>query len=156
MTLKLPATGEAVIIDIGQADNIHPTNKQDVGKRLALWAMAKTYGRELVYSGPIYKSHDVQGDKIALTFDSIGGGLLAKNEEPLKGFAIAGSDKKFVWAKARIDGEKVIVSSPQVTSPVAVRYAWADNPDCNLYNKAGLPASPFRTDDWPGITKGKD
>jgi sialate O-acetylesterase len=156
MTLKLPATGQAVIIDIGDARDIHPTNKQDVGKRLALWAMAKTYGREIVYSGPVYKSHEVQGNQIVISFESVGGGLEARNDEPLKGFAIAGSDRKFVWAKARIVGDKVIVSSPEISNPVAVRYAWADNPECNLYNKAGLPASPFRTDDWPGTTKGRD
>ncbi len=156
LTLKLPATGQAVIIDIGEAGNIHPKNKQDVGKRLALWALAKTYGKDVVYSGPIYKSHEIQGDKIVLSFDSIGGGLVAKGGGQLKGFAIAGSDKKFVWADARIEGDKVVVSSPKVKSPVAVRYAWADNPECNLYNQADLPASPFRTDDWPGITVGKE
>ena len=154
MTLKVPATGQAVIIDIGEAADIHPKNKQDVGKRLALWALAKTYGKDVVYSGPIYKSCEIQGDKVVLSFDSIGGGLVAKGGDQLKGFAIAGSDKKFVWADARIDGDKVVVSSPKVTSPVAVRYAWADNPECNLYNKADLPASPFRTDDWPGVTIG--
>ncbi len=154
MTLKVPATGQAVIIDIGEAADIHPKNKQDVGKRLALWALAKTYGKDVVYSGPIYKSCEIQGDKVVLSFDSIGGGLVAKGGDQLKGFAIAGSDKKFVWADARIDGDKVIVSSPKVTSPVAVRYAWADNPECNLCNKADLPASPFRTDDWPGVTIG--
>ena len=152
----MPATGQAVIIDIGEARDIHPKNKQDVGKRLALWALAKTYGKDVVYSGPIYKSQEIQGDKVVLSFDSIGGGLVAKGGDRLKGFAIAGSDKKFVWAEARIEGDKVIVSSPKVKSPVAVRYAWADNPECNLYNKADLPASPFRTDDWPGMTVGKE
>jgi sialate O-acetylesterase len=152
MTQKLPATGEAVIIDVGAATDIHPKNKQDVGKRLGLWALAKTYGRDVVYSGPIYRSHEIQGDKVVLSFDSIGGGLVARRDEPLKGFAIAGSDRKFVWADARIAGDKVEVSSPDVKAPVAVRYAWADNPDCNLYNKADLPAGPFRTDDWPGVT----
>ena len=145
-----------MIIDIGEAGNIHPKNKQDVGKRLALWALAKTYGKDVVYSGPMYKSHEIQGDKVVLSFDSLGGGLVAKGGDRLKGFAIAGSDKKFVWADARIEGDKVVVSSPEVKSPVAVRYAWADNPECNLYNKADLPASPFRTDDWPGITVGKE
>jgi len=154
LTLQVPATGQAVIIDIGEAGNIHPKNKQDVGKRLALWALAKTYGKDVLYSGPTYKSQEIQGDKIALSFDSIGGGLVAKGGDQLKGFAIAGSDKKFVWADARIEGDKIIVSSPKVKSPAAVRYAWADNPECNLYNQADLPASPFRTDDWPGITIG--
>lgn len=156
LTLKLPATGQAVIIDIGEGNNIHPKNKQDVGKRLAVWALAKTYGKDVVYSGPIYKSHEIQGDKVVLSFDSLGGGLVAKGGDKLKGFAIAGSDKKFAWADARIEGDKIVVSSPKVTSPVAVRYAWADNPECNLYNQAGIPASPFRTDTWPGITVGKE
>jgi sialate O-acetylesterase len=156
LTLKVHATGQAVIIDIGDAGNIHPKNKQDVGKRLALWALAKTYGKDVVYSGPIYKSYTIEGDKVVLSFDSIGGGLVAKGKDQLEGFAIAGSDKKFVWADARIEGDQVLVSSPKVKSPVAVRYAWAENPACNLYNKAGLPASPFRTDDWPGITVGKE
>ncbi len=155
MTLALPNTGMAVIIDIGDANDIHPKNKQDVGKRLALWALARTYGKELVYSGPIYKSMEIEGEKIILHFDHVGGGLVARPNEPLKGFAIAGADRKFVWADAKIDGDSVVVSSSEVSEPVAVRYAWADNPVCNLYNKEGLPASPFRTDDWPGVTVGK-
>jgi sialate O-acetylesterase len=152
MTLALPNSGMAVIIDIGDANDIHPKNKQDVGKRLALWALAKSYGKELVYSGPIYKSMKIEGEKIILRFDHVGGGLVAGPDEPLKGFAIAGADRKFVWAEAKIDGDSVVVSSDEVSTPVAVRYAWADNPVCNLYNEEGLPASPFRTDDWPGIT----
>ena len=152
MTLALPKTGMAVIIDIGDANNIHPKNKQDVGKRLALLALARSYGKKLVYCGPIYKSMRVEGNKIILHFDYVGGGLVAGGGEPLKGFAIAGADRKFVWADAKIDGDTVVVSCDKVTKPVAVRYAWADNPVCNLYNKEGLPASPFRTDDWPGIT----
>jgi len=142
----------AVIIDIGEADDIHPKNKQDVGKRLALWALARSYGKELVYSGPIYKSMEIDGEKIILHFDHVGGGLVAGPDEPLKGFAIAGADHKFVWADAKIDGDSVVVSSDEVSTPAAVRYAWADNPVCNLSNKEGLPASPFRTDNWPGIT----
>jgi sialate O-acetylesterase len=152
MTLALPNSGMAVIIDIGDANDIHPKNKQDVGKRLALWALAKSYGKELVYSGPIYKSMKIEGEKIILRFDHVGGGLVAGPDEPLKGFAIAGADRKFVWAEAKIDGDSVVVSSDEVSAPAAVRYAWADNPVCNLYNEEGLPASPFRTDDWPGIT----
>ena len=155
MTLKLPNTGQAVIIDIGEAENIHPKNKQDVGKRLALWALAKTYGKHVIYSGPMYRSMEKKGEQIVLHFDHVGGGLVAKGEGELKGFAIAGEDQKFVWADARIVGDTVVVSSPAVTAPSAVRYAWADNPVCNLYNKADLPACPFRTDDWPGITAGK-
>ncbi len=152
MTLSLPKTGMAVIIDIGDADNIHPKNKQDVGKRLALWALAKTYGRKLVYSGPLYKSMKVEGGKIIVHFEHIGGGLVVGGGEPLKGFAIAGADRKFVWADAKINGIIIVIDSDKVAEPVAVRYGWADNPVCNLYNKQGLPASPFRTDDWPGIT----
>ena len=152
MTLTLPKTGMAVIIDIGDADNIHPKNKQDVGKRLALWALADTYGKKLVYSGPIYKSMKVDGGSIVLKFDHVGGGLVAKGDETLKGFSVAGADRKFVWADAKIDGDTVVVSSDKVSEPAAVRYAWADNPVCNFYNKEDLPASPFRTDKWPGVT----
>jgi len=148
MTLSLPKTGMAVIIDIGDAKDIHPRNKQDVGKRLALWAQSQVYGKELVYSSPLYESMKVEGGKVRVKFKHAGTGLEAKGEK-LTGFSIAGEDKKFVWADAKLDGfDSVIVSSDKVTAPVAVRYAWADNPECNLYNKEGLPASPFRTDDW--------
>lgn len=153
MTLSLPNTGMAVAIDIGDANDIHPKNKQDVGKRLALNALATVYGQEIVYSGPLYKSMSFDGDKIRLVFDHVGGGLVA-GDKKLTGFAIAGEDKQFVWADAIIEGNTVVVSSPQVLNPAAVRYGWADNPVCNLYNQEGLPASPFRTDDWPGITFG--
>jgi len=155
MTLKLPHTGQAVIIDIGEAEDIHPKNKQDVGRRLALWALAKDYGQNVVYSSPMYKACQKQDKQIVVEFDHLGGGLVAKDGPALKGFAIAGEDRKFVWAEAKIEGDKVVVSSPEVPKPVAVRYAWADNPICNLYSKAGLPACPFRTDDWPGITAEK-
>jgi len=154
MTLALPNTGMAVTIDIGEADNIHPQNKQDVGKRLGLAARHVAYGETLVYSGPIYRSMRVERNTIRLRFDHVGSGLVAK-DGALTGFAIAGTDKKFVWADARIDGDTVVVSSSKVLNPVAVRYAWAINPVCNLYNKEGLPASPFRTDSWPGVTEGK-
>ena len=150
MTLSVPNTGMAVAIDIGEPD-IHPKNKQDVGKRLALWALAKTYGKNIVYSGPIYKSMNVDGNKAILTFDNVGGGLMAKGDL-LKGFAVAGTDKKFVWADAKIEDNTVVVSSDKVSAPAAVRYAWEKNPVCNLYNKEGLPATPFRTDTWPGVT----
>ncbi len=153
MTLSLPKTGMAVAIDIGDANDIHPRNKQDVGKRLALNALAIAYGKKVVYSGPIYERMKREGNAIRLYFKHVDGGLTTPNGEPLKGFAIAGADRKFVWADARIGGNTVVVSSPQVPEPVAVRYAWADNPVCNLYNRAGLPASPFRTDDWPGVTQ---
>ena len=150
-TLKVPNTGMAVTIDVGDARNIHPKNKQDVGKRLALWALAKTYGKDIVYCGPLYKSMTRQADKIILKFDCVGGGLLARGSR-LKGFAIAGADKKFVWADAKIEGDTIVVTGSGVKTPAAVRYAWAPNPTCNLYNKEGLPASPFRTDTWPGVT----
>jgi sialate O-acetylesterase len=157
MTLATPNTGMAVIIDIGEANNIHPKNKSDVGKRLAMWALAKTYKKAIEYSGPLYKYMEVNGDKAIVHFDNVAGGLMVSSKqadanEPLKGFAIAGADKKFVWAEAKIDGDKVVVRSDKVAEPVAVRYGWADNPVCNLYNKAGLPASPFRTDIWEGLT----
>ncbi len=155
MALDLPNTGMAVTIDIGNADDIHPKNKQDVGKRLALNALNSVYGKtDVVPCGPLYKSSVVEEGKIRISFDQVDGGLEAKGGA-LKGFAIAGNDKKWVWANAAIDGETVVVSSPSVANPVAVRYAWQANPRCNLYNKAGLPASPFRTDTWKGITAGK-
>jgi len=155
MTLDLRNTGMAVIIDIGEAKDIHPRNKQDVGKRLALNALAKTYGKRIPYSGPMFKSMRVKGDTAVLRFDHTDDGLVAKGGGPLKGFAVAGKDRQFVWAHAVIDGKKVIVSAEGVEKPVAVRYAWANNPICNLFNGAGLPASPFRTDDWPGVTVDK-
>ncbi len=147
----VPNTGQAVIIDIVDANDIHPKDKQDVGKRLALIALAKTYGKKIEYSGPAYETMHKEGNAIRLKFAHANGGLMVKGDK-LEGFAIAGPDRHFVWADAKIEGSTVVVSSPQVSDPVAVRYAWANNPVCNLYNKAGLPASPFRTDDWPGIT----
>lgn len=155
MTLKLPNTGMAVTIDIGEPNDIHPKNKQDVGKRLALWALATTFKKDLVYSGPLYKSVELKGNQAVLKFDHLGGGLTTNDGKPPRGFAVAGSDHKFVWADAKIDGDTVIVSSDKVPAIASVRYAWLSYPDCNLANKAGLPASPFRTDDWPGITVGK-
>lgn len=156
MTLALPNTGMAVIIDIGEANDIHPRNKQDVGKRLAAWALGTTYGKDVVISGPLYDSMTIEGNRIRLRFKHVDGGLVAKGGRRLKGFAIAGEDRKFYWAHAKIDGDTVVVRSFRVPKPVAVRYAWADNPECNLYNAAGLPASPFRTDDWPGVTAPKE
>jgi len=154
MTLALPKTGMAVIIDIGEANNIHPRNKQDVGYRLALAALHDTYNREVVYSGPVYKNMSVDGQRAILEFDPMGSSLLVKDKYGyVKGFAIAGEDRVFHWARGRQQGNKIILESSKVGKPVAVRYGWADNPDdVNLYNKEGLPASPFRTDDWPGIT----
>ena len=147
---KTPNVGLASAIDIGDANDIHPRNKQDVGKRLALTALAQTYGQKIEYSGPDYRAMKIEGDKIRLNFTHAQG--LKATEGDLKGFAIAGADKKWHWADAKIDGDSVLVSSPQVLAPVAVRYAWANNPNANLTNAAGLPAVPFRTDDWPGIT----
>ena len=153
MTLALPNTGMAVTIDIGDVTNIHPTHKQEVGRRLALAADKIAYGQDVVYSGPMYQSMEITGNSIHLNFDHTGSGLMVKGDSPLNGFAVAGADRKFYWANATIDGDEVIVNSSKVAKPVAVRYAWANSPDCNLYNKEGLPASPFRTDSWPGITE---
>jgi sialate O-acetylesterase len=144
-TLAEPATGMAVIIDIGEAGDIHPKNKLDVGHRLALWALAKTYGQKGEYSGPLYDSMTVEGDRARVRF-SHADGLKTTDGGPVQGFAVAGADGKFVWATATIDKNDVVVRSDAVAKPVAVRYAWADNPATNLTNGAGLPASPFRTD----------
>ena len=144
--LALPGVGQAIIIDIGEADDIHPRNKQDVGLRLALAARHLAYGEELVYSGPIYREHAIVGNEIHVSFDHVGAGLVADGAA-VGGFAIAGSEGQFVWADARIEGSAVIVSHDGLRDPTAVRYAWADNPDrANLYNADGLPAAPFRTD----------
>lgn len=146
-TLSLPNTGMAVAIDLGEWNDIHPLNKEDVGKRLALIAERLAYqNKKIVFSGPIYQSMKVNGNKIEITFSQVGGGLTVKGSQ-LKYFAIAGADKKFVWAKAVIQNNKVIVWNDEIKNPVAVRYAWADNPEgANLYNKEGLPASPFTTE----------
>jgi sialate O-acetylesterase len=146
----VPNCGLAVAVDLGEANDIHPLNKKDVGYRLALQAQRKVYGdTTLQASGPVYQSMQKQGDKIVLRFEPGTGELLVKGGGKLQQFAIAGADRKFVWADAVIEGNQVIVRSSKVPDPVAVRYAWADNPDtANLYNKAGLPAMPFRTDDW--------
>ena len=147
-TLAMPDTGMAVITDIGEWNDIHPLNKEDVGKRLALAAQKIAYGEKgVVYSGPIYKSMKIEGNKIIISFTNVGSGLIAKGGE-LKYFAIAGADKKFVWAKAKIEADKVVVWNDKIANPASVRYAWADNPEgANLYNKEGLPASCFRTDE---------
>jgi sialate O-acetylesterase len=145
-TLSLPNTGMAVTIDIGDAYNIHPKNKLDVGKRLALWALAKDYGyKDIVYSGPLYKKMEIKNGKAKIYFNHIGTGLMVKGDI-LKGFAICGEDKKFVWANAKIEGDTVLVWSEKIKNPTAVCYNWADWIDGNLYNKENLPASPFRTD----------
>ncbi|HJN18508.1 MAG TPA: sialate O-acetylesterase [Armatimonadota bacterium] len=152
MTLSLRNTGQAVIIDVGEAKDIHPKNKQDVGLRLALNALKKDYGQDIVFSGPTVGAWRVDGSAIRVYFDNVGTNLVAKDGEPVKGFAIAGEDQQFVWADAVIDGGAVVVSTASVANPVAVRYAWANNPVCNLYNAVGLPTNPFRTDEWPGVT----
>jgi sialate O-acetylesterase len=186
LTLKLPNTGMAVITDYGHERDIHPTPKRPVGERLSLAARAQTYGEKIVYSGPAFKDMKVNGDKAVLSFDHVGGGLVAKELVPtdvrkntvktkegkeielsgagwrvkegstkadLIGFAVCGTDKKFHNAKAEIVGNTVVVSCEAVPNVLAVRYGWAEHPLCNLFNKEGLPASPFRTDDFPGVTK---
>ena len=148
-TLSVPHTGMAVTTDVGNLKDIHPQNKQEVGRRLALWALAKTYGRaDVTYSGPIYKSMAVEGDTIRLRFDFVGSGLMAKDEQPLTWFEIAGEDKQFVEAKATVDGNTIVVSSSAIANPVAVRFGWHQSAEPNLVNKEGLPASPFRTHPW--------
>jgi sialate O-acetylesterase len=175
LTLHLPNTGEAVLIDIGESKDIHPRNKKDAGERLARIALARDYGRHMAYSGPVYDSMQIDGNKIRLRFQHTDDGLAAAALPPvydvetllhltaplvrnspksqLEGFAICGADRKWTWAEAKIDGDSVVVWSDDVGSPVAVRYGWADNPTCNLTNGAGLPASPFRTDDFPAVTR---
>ena len=146
--LALPQTGMAINIDIGNANDIHPKNKQEVGRRLSLWALGTVYGRKVPATcGPLPAGHTVRGSDIALRFTHVDGGLVAPGGE-LKGFVVAGEDRQWHSARARIEGETVIVSSPDVPQPVAARYAWENLPTCNLYNGAGLPATPFRTDDW--------
>lgn len=165
MTLSLPNTGQAVIIDIGEGDDIHPRNKEDVGERLARWALAKDYQVEIAYRSPEFKSMERDGNKVVLTFDFTDSGLMSFDTNEVTGFTIAGADKKFVNAQAVViektaDGKgiptharnQVQVWSDAVAEPVAVRYAWSNNPSCNLQTVLGLPANPFRTDDWPGVT----
>jgi sialate O-acetylesterase len=146
-SLSVPNTGMAVAIDLGEWNDIHPDRKKPVGDRLALAAQKIAYGENIVYSGPIYQSQQIDESKIILSFTNIGSGLITNDAEELSEFAIAGADKKFVWAKAKIEGDKVIVWSDAVSNPMYVRYAWADDPvNPNFFNKEGLPASPFRTD----------
>ncbi|MBA3686469.1 MAG: 9-O-acetylesterase [Planctomycetes bacterium] len=152
-TLRTVAnTGMASAIDLGDAGDIHPRNKQDVGKRLALWALVQVHGKQVECSGPLYRECAVEAGHLRVRFDHLGGGLVAKGG-PLARFAVAGEDRIFIWADAVIDGDTVLVSSARVLKPVAVRYAWDANPEgCNLSNQTGLPASPFRSDDWPVST----
>jgi len=176
-TLSLPNTGMAVLIDLGETNDIHPRNKKDVGERLAAIALAKDYGQKIPWSGPVYESVKFEGGKAIVQFSQTDGGLVAKPlpeleilkssanqtaplakprpDSELQGFAICGEDKVWKWADAKIEGNTVVVSSPDVPQPTAVRYAWANNPTCNLYNGAGFPASPFRTDDFVPVTKDK-
>jgi sialate O-acetylesterase len=147
-TLAIPNTGLAVTTDISNLDDIHPANKQDVGKRLALWALAKVYGKDVVYSGPLYSSLSMEVNKIRIGFDHVGSGLASRDGQPLNWFEIAGEDKKFVKAEAVIDGNTVVVSAESIASPVAVRFGWLQEAEPNLVNKEGLPACPFRTDQW--------
>lgn len=176
-TLSLPNTGMAVLIDIGETSDIHPRNKKDAGERLSYLALARDYGKKIPWSGPMFESVKIEGNKAVVKFTGTEGGLAAKAlpetqvmksadsltaplvkpvpGSELQGFAICGEDKQWKWADAKIEGETVVVSSPEVPQPVAVRYAWSDNPTCNLYNGAGLPASPFRTDDFPPFTLDK-
>lgn len=156
MALQVPQTGMAVTIDVGNPNDIHPTNKQDVGKRLAAEALKKTYKIDMVSSGPLYKAVQFEADKATISFESTGTGLMLKDKYSyLKGFEIAGEDKVFYYAKAEIVGNQVVVYHPKGQKPAAVRYAWADAPiDANLYNKEGFPACPFRTDQWKGVTEG--
>ncbi|NJN26749.1 MAG: sialate O-acetylesterase [Cyclobacteriaceae bacterium] len=154
LTLSLPNTGMATAIDIGEANDIHPRNKQEVGRRLALNAIRVAYHQDVVASGPSYNAMQIEGNRAMISFDHIGSGLYLKDKYGyVNGFAIAGRDKVFRWARAQIMGDQVMVWSDMVAEPVAVRYAWGNNPDdVNLYNLEGLPAVPFRTDNWPGIT----
>lgn len=156
LTLNTPKTGMAVSLDIGNPDDIHPTNKQDVGRRLALNALKIAYHQDVVHRGPWFKKAVFSGGKAEITLDDSGGALVVKDKYGyLKGFEIAGADQKFHYATAFIEGNNIIVRHPNVPDPKAVRYGWADAPaDCNLYNAAGLPAEPFRTDDWEPVTKG--
>ena len=152
-SLRLPKTGMAITVDVGDEKDIHPKNKQDVGRRLSLWALGTVYGRKVpAVSGPLPSGHEIQGDSITVTFKHTDGGLVFK-EDQAGAFVIAGKDKQWKPARAKIEGDKVIISSPEVAAPVAARYAWASVAPCELFNGAGLPASPFRTDDWAVDTK---
>ena len=146
--LHLENTGMAVTIDIGEADDIHPRNKAEVGRRLAISALANTYGKNIEHSGPVFEKYVIEGDKIRLLFSHCADGIKTSDGRAIKGFSIAGVDHKFHFASAAVDGNSIIVSSPEVSFPIAVRYAWAGNPVCNLVNGSGLPAGTFRTDDW--------
>jgi sialate O-acetylesterase len=158
LALKLPATGMATAIDVGESTDIHPRNKQEVGRRLALQARRVVYGEtKTVANGPEFEKLAIEGNTVRISFKNQGNGLVLKNATGpyLKGFAIAGADRKFVWAQGEVQGNSIVLRSPAVAAPVAVRYAWGNMPFVNLYNQEGLPAPPFRSDDWPGLTAGK-
>ncbi|HTQ65983.1 MAG TPA: sialate O-acetylesterase, partial [Puia sp.] len=156
MTLSLPNTGMAVTVDIGNSRDIHPKDKQDVGKRLAAIAFNNVYGQPMEYSGPVYQSIKTDGNKIILTFTHANNGLMVKDKYGyIKGFEIAGKDQHFHYAKAYMDGNRVVVYNETVSEPIEVRYAWADDAgDANLFNNEGFPTVPFRTDQWKGVTEG--
>lgn len=151
--LALPNTGMTCIIDLGEADNIHPRNKTDVGIRLANTALKQLYGKDILESGPVLNEYKIEGHSIRISFENIGMGFKTSDGKPIRGFALAGTDQQFYWANAKIDGKTIVVSSENVPYPIAVRYAWANNPDVNLENSAGLPAVPFRTDNWKVLTQ---
>lgn len=151
---ELDGVGLVVTIDRGDPTDIHPLDKEVVGYRLALWALAEAYGKPMAYSGPVYREHEIEGNRVILKFDHVGDGLAARDGDVLKGFVIADSSRKFRWAKAVVEGDHIVVTEAKVSRPEAVRYGWADNPYwANLVNQSGLPASPFRTDDWEGVTQ---
>ncbi|MCC6682763.1 MAG: sialate O-acetylesterase [Phycisphaeraceae bacterium] len=152
MALKLPHTAMVVTIDVGEAKNNHPKNKQAIGHRLTLAALGTVYGKDIAYQSPMVRDVQFNGPQVRVTFEHAAGGLVNTAEGPLQGFAVAGEDRVFHWAEASIDGDSVILQSKDVPRPVAVRYAWADNPAATLANGAGLPTAPFRSDDWPGLT----
>lgn len=152
---QVPNTALAVTIDIGERDDIHPKNKQDVGLRLGLLAERMVYGRDVAWSGPVFKSMQVRGREAHLEFEPMAAGLRVKGES-LEGFTIAGAGRRFFPARAELRGDTVVVWNEQVPEPAAVRYGWAASPVCTLFNTAGLPAAPFRTDDWPGVTQGRN
>jgi len=146
-TLSLENTGMAVTLDIGNNENIHPGNKLDVGERLALWALVKDYGKDIIFSGPLYKSMEINRNKIELIFDFADDGLMVKNKNEVN-FLIAGKNKRFLPAKIKVKGNSLLVWSGKIKNPLAVRYAWSNTAKATLFNKNGLPASSFRTDDW--------
>jgi len=157
MALSLPNTAMATAVDLGTAFNIHPKNKQEVGWRLARCALSAVHRRKVACHSPVYDGMTIEGNQVRLRFKNAEGGLWTRptHLDAQKAFAVAGEDRRFAWAEAKVENETVVVSSKDVPAPVAVRYAWADNPPCILYNKAGFPVLPFRTDDWPGSTQGK-